>query len=47
MFSDPVYPIRRNGDVYKHRIDLVDPAQPVPRKKIYPLSQEELNALRT
>ena len=46
MFATPEYPIDCSIDLFKHRIELVDSAAPPPRRKLYPLSSEELSVLR-
>ena len=43
MFKSPGQPQQRP---IKHRIDLVDPAEPIPRRRLYRMSQSELMECR-
>ena len=45
VFSEPVFPVPRSID-QQHRIDLVPGNNEPPRKKLYPLDQEELTELK-
>ena len=47
VFAEPKFPIVRDNSVhFEHRIRLKDEAAPPPRRKIYPLDQEELAELK-
>ena len=47
VFAEPQFPIVRDDSVhFEHRIRLKDEAAPPPRRKIYPLDQEELAELK-
>ena len=48
VFAEPQFPIHReNSQMYEHRIRLKDEGAPPPRRKIYPLDQQELSELKT
>ncbi len=49
VFEEPKYPVDRGEELnrlFEHKIDLVDPTLPPPRKKLYPLDDQELEELR-
>ena len=48
VFADPVYPVDRSGGrVFKHTIPLKDESANPPKRRLYPLDQEELLELKT
>jgi hypothetical protein len=49
VFREPTYPVDRGNlnKFFEHRIDLVDPEKPPPKRKLYPLDDAELKELRT
>lgn len=48
VFEPPTYPVDRGelNDLFQHKIDLVDPHAPPPKRKLYPLDDLELQELR-
>lgn len=47
MFADPTYPItREHNERYEFHVPLKDPSKDPPRKKLYPLTEEELVDLK-
>jgi hypothetical protein len=49
VFKEPKYPVDRGPELnrfFEHKIDLVDPDLPPPRRKLYPLDDIELKELK-
>jgi hypothetical protein len=50
VFKEPVYPVDRGEElnrIFEHRISLTDPDLPPPRRKLYPLDDDEMKELRS
>ena len=47
VFAEPTYPVDRSGErVFEHNIPLKDENAPPPKRRLYPLDQEELQELK-
>jgi hypothetical protein len=46
VFAEPTYPIKRKAQ-HHHKIELSDPSAPPPKRRLYPLSEDELTELKT
>jgi hypothetical protein len=46
VFSEPKYPVKRDGNVFEHRIPLVDENAAPPKRRLYPLDGVELDELK-
>ena len=45
VFTEPTYPVNRASH-QQHKIKLVDPSAPPPKRRLYPLSEAELKELK-
>ncbi len=45
VFEEPMYPVPR-AQHHSHKIQLVDPTAPPPKRRLYPLSESELAELK-
>lgn len=45
VFTEPTFPIKRPQHM-QHKIELVDPTAPPPKRRLYPLSESELIELK-
>ncbi len=46
VFEEPTYPLKRDDPDFYHRIRLLNENEQPPRKKLYPLDANELEALK-
>ena len=47
MFAEPTYPVDRSAErVFEHTIPLKDESAAPPKRRLYPLDQEELVELK-
>jgi hypothetical protein len=46
VFKTPTYPVKRDVEVFEHRIPLVDENAPAPKRRLYPLDSTELAELK-
>jgi hypothetical protein len=46
VFEEPVYPVKRDGYVFEHKIPLLDESLPPPKRRLYPLDSVELEELK-
>ena len=46
VFEEPTYPLKRDDPDFYHKIRLLNEQDQPPRKKLYPLDENELKALK-
>lgn len=45
VFTEPKFPIKRD-ETMQHKIELKDPQAPPPKRRLYPLAEDELAELK-